>query len=108
MVVASGILRIAGLSDLHHRRTAELAAPHHERRIQQAPLFEILDQRGGGLIGDVAVLLKVAIQIRVLVPTGVHHQNEPHPRSTMRRASRQLVAKGCVGCLPTPYISSVA
>ena len=44
---------------LHHRRAAKLAAPDHQRVVEQAALLQILDQRGAGLVGVVAVLLEV-------------------------------------------------
>ena len=37
----------AVVAALHHRRAAELAAPDHERVVQQAALLEVFDQRGG-------------------------------------------------------------
>ena len=43
---ASGV-RIA----FHHRRAAEFAAPDDQRVVEQAALFQILDQRGAGLVG---------------------------------------------------------
>ena len=36
---------------LDHRRAAELAAPDHERVVQQAALLQIGDQGGAGLVG---------------------------------------------------------
>ena len=47
----------AVVAALHHRRAAELAAPDHERVVEQAALLQILDQRRAGLIGVLAVLL---------------------------------------------------
>ena len=44
-MIAAGIIRIGRIADLHHRRAAELAAPNHQRRIQQSALLQILDQR---------------------------------------------------------------
>ena len=41
---------------LHHRRAAELAAPDHQRVLEQAALLQILDQRRGSLVRVVAVL----------------------------------------------------
>ncbi len=68
VMVAAGVFRVARLSDFYHGGAAELAAPDHERRVEQAPLFQVLEERGGGLVGDVAVFFEVAIQIGVLVP----------------------------------------
>ena len=45
MMVAAGVVRIAGVPDLDHGRAAELAAPDHQRAIQQAALLQVLEQR---------------------------------------------------------------
>src|SRR6185312_7819947 len=53
---------------LDHRRTAEFPAPDHERAVQHSALLEVLNQRGGGLVGIDAIFLDVVDKVRVLVP----------------------------------------
>ena len=38
------------LAHLTHRRAAKLAAPHNKRPVEQAALFQVGDQRAGGLV----------------------------------------------------------
>ena len=40
-----GMMVAAVVAPLHHRRAAELAAPDHERVVEQAALLQVLDQR---------------------------------------------------------------
>src|SRR5947208_9283550 len=40
------IVMVAALSRFRFRRTAELAAPHHQRTVEEAAPFEILEQAG--------------------------------------------------------------
>ena len=54
MVVAAQAAAQRGVG-LDHRRAAELAAPDHQRVVEQAALLEVLDQRGGGPVGGAAV-----------------------------------------------------
>ena len=79
-MVAAGVFGVARVADFDHRRAAEFPAPDDERVVEQSALLQVVDQRRGRLIGNVAVLLELAIQIRVLVPTGVHQ----HARSGRR------------------------
>ena len=45
----------AVVAPLDHRRAAELAAPDDQRVVEQPALLQVLDQRGAGLVGVVAV-----------------------------------------------------
>ena len=60
---------------LHHGGAAKFAAPHDERFIQQAALFEVLDQGDGGLVGFQAALLEiedeVAVRPAMMVPAAM-------------------------------------
>ena len=53
---------------LHQRLAAKLAAPDHERFIEQAALFEIAEQRGDGLVDLGTVNLQVLLDAVVRVP----------------------------------------
>src|SRR5205823_4613557 len=46
----------------------ELPAPDHERVVEQAALFEVLDERGGSLIRITALAANLHRQVAVLVP----------------------------------------
>lgn len=73
---ATGVL--AGRPVLHHRGAPELASPHDQRRIEQAPLLEIGYERGRGPVGREALLLEAGLQFRVVVPSRVDQLHEPH------------------------------
>src|SRR5260370_635207 len=62
VMVPAGVARVLWLADLAHGCAAKLAAPDHQRRIQQAALFKVLDKRRSGLVGDVAVLLELLVE----------------------------------------------
>ncbi len=53
---------------LHHRGAAKFTAPHHQRIVQHAALFEILDQGGSSAIGVEAILRDVFFERAVLIP----------------------------------------
>ena len=59
-------------------RAAELAAPDHQRVVQQAALLEVLDQRGRGLVGVAALAANLLGQRGVLVPAHVEELDEAH------------------------------
>src|SRR5205807_367046 len=61
---------------LDHRRAAELAAPDHQRVVQQAALLQVLDQGGAGPVGVLAVLGQVLLEVAVLVPGLVEQFHE--------------------------------
>ena len=56
---AAGVL--AGRPVFHHRGAPELASPHDQRRIQQAPLLEVGYERGRGPVGCKALLLEAGL-----------------------------------------------
>src|SRR5262249_18827607 len=76
MMVAARIFRAACVPYLHHGSAAEFPAPNNQRRIEQAETLQILDQSGAALVRDVAILLQLAIEVRVLVPTRMHQHHE--------------------------------
>ena len=73
-VMVAAVVRAA----LDHRRAAELAAPQHQRVVQQAALLEIPDQRRARLVRILAVLLQAVDQVAVLVPGLVEQLDEAH------------------------------
>ena len=85
MVKAFGMMVAAVVAALHHRRAAELAAPDDQRVVEQAALLEVLDQRGAGLVGVLAVLLEV---LRPGCRAG------PRPRGRAGRSARRARPAG--------------
>ena len=63
VVVAAGLL--AGLGD---RQAAELAAPDHQRLVEQPALVEVGQQAGDRLVGLAGELLVVPLDVGVAVP----------------------------------------
>ena len=57
---------------------AELAAPDHQRLVEQTALFQVLDEGGGGLVDVLALAADLRRQAAVLVPAAVHELDEPH------------------------------
>ena len=80
-----GVMVAAVVAALHHRRAAELAAPDDQRVVEQAALLQVLDERGAGLVGVLAVLLEVA---RPGCRAG------PRPRGRAARSARRARPAG--------------
>src|SRR5436190_11860934 len=57
---------------------AEFRGPDNQRRIEQAALLEVLEQGGNRLIGHLAVLLELDIEVAVVVPGGMHDVDKPN------------------------------
>jgi len=53
---------------LDHRCAPELAAPDHQRIIEQPALLQVFHQRRARLVGVFAIFLQVVHQVPVLVP----------------------------------------
>src|SRR5262249_13879924 len=66
MVVAAVV--VGGELALGVACAAEFAAPDNESVVQQAALFQFLDESGGGLVGIAGLNPNLAGQIVVLVP----------------------------------------
>ena len=62
------VMVAAVVASLDHRSAAELAAPNDQRVVEQAPLFEVAQQRGGGFVGCSALLFESADESAVMVP----------------------------------------
>jgi hypothetical protein len=76
MMVPPAVLGVGGIADFNHWSSSKLATPNDESGIEQSTLLEVLDEGRGGLIRDVAVLFEGLVEIRVLVPTGVHEHHK--------------------------------
>ena len=95
MVVAAQVLGI--VASLVHGRAAELPAPHHERRVQQAPLLQVPHQRRRGLVdlaaqGGQAVDDVVALARAVVVPAAVVELHKAH--AALHEPARQEAVVG--------------
>jgi hypothetical protein len=73
---------IAAVAALGGRGPAELAAPPHQRVVEQAAALEVAEQAGDGPIDLAGVLLVVAAEVGVPVPldgrVAVRHLDEAH------------------------------
>ena len=52
------------IADFTHWRSSKLTAPDHESFFKQSAIFEIPDERCGGLVNFLAGLLKSFIQVK--------------------------------------------
>ena len=59
---------VAAVAALAHRRPAELAAPDHQRRVEQPAPFQVLQQTRDRLVALAAVQGVVALDVAVGVP----------------------------------------
>ena len=57
---------------------AEFSAPDHQRAVEQTPLLEIADQRGGRPIDLARDLLQGLSEVRVVIPVGVIELYKAH------------------------------
>src|SRR5947207_15298907 len=57
---------------------AKFTAPDDQCVVQHAALFEVLDERGAGAVGDFAVFGNVLLEVSVLIPGFVKNLDEPH------------------------------
>ena len=62
------------------RSTAELAAPQHERVVEQPALLQVLEQPHDGLIGLLAEPRQVAANVTMMVPAVHRDLHEPDAR----------------------------
>jgi hypothetical protein len=78
----AGDVVIPSIRTLGRRHPAEFAAKQHQGILQQAALFEIVQQRGCGLIGHGGLIDQPLVQIVVVVPARLADFDEPHARLT--------------------------
>ena len=89
VIASSGLGRVA----LSEGRATKFATPNDERVVEHSTFLQILDQCRRWCLRIDALFFELGEQIVVLVPTGVHQLHESVPRSSRRRATRQLLAK---------------
>src|SRR5437867_9893493 len=75
MMIATVLVR--GQLALTINRAPEFSAPDNQRVLQEAPLFQVLDERGARLVGIAALACDLFGQLVVLVPAPVEQLNEP-------------------------------
>src|SRR5207249_11265052 len=90
-VTRSRVLASASIRELPVHRPSKLAAEHHERVVEHAALFQVLDQRSRALVDVLGLPGELRRQIPVLIPTDMTHLNKSdaplfHP------ASQQAIA----------------
>src|SRR5687767_15284967 len=73
---AAVVMVAAVIAALDHRRAAEFASPDDDGVLQEAPLLEIHNEGGAGLVGVEGVLLHAGRQVAVLVPRFVKELDE--------------------------------
>src|SRR3984957_15881417 len=94
MMIATAVFRIAGIANFDHRRAPEFPAPQNQSRIEQPALLQIANERGCRSVGDVAIFLEIAIEIRMLIPTGVHQHHESHTALDHPARQKTVGSKG--------------
>ena len=63
---------------LNEDRSTKLADPNDDGVVQHSPLFEVLDEGGGRLIGVSTLERELGVEIGVLVPAAVHELDKPN------------------------------
>ena len=98
MMIAAEVRR--GQLALAVGRAAELAAPDHERVVEQAALLQIGDQRGAGLVDVVALQREIRRQVVVLIPAAMVELDETH--AALGQPAREQAVRGeaCRACAP--------
>ena len=92
---------------LDHRRPAELAAPDHQRVVEQAALLQVLDQRRAGLVGVLAILLEIRHEVAVLVPRLVEQLDEPDAPLDQPAGEQAVVGERRLAWLGAVHVEDV-
>ena len=93
---------IASIAALRHGRPPELAAEHHQRVVQHAALLQIGDQRRGGPIHFLGLVLNAGFNVGMVIPIAVIKLNEAHaalgqpPGQQAVRSERAIARLGAV------------
>src|SRR5207244_2425041 len=92
---------IASVAALAHRRPPELAAPHDQRRIEQAAPLQVLEEPGDGFVALLAVAAVVALDVAVGVPLAAGAAVELHEADAAldETAGQQTVSPHSLGGL---------
>src|SRR5207245_707838 len=93
MMIAAMLLGIIDVA-LAKDGSAKLAAPDHERVVEHAALLEVLDQRGGRLIGVLALNLELRRQVLMLIPAGVNELDIAHAAFRQPPGQQAMTGKG--------------
>src|SRR5262249_31963072 len=90
---------IASVAALAHRRPAKLAAPDHQRAVEQATPLQVLEQSGDRPIALAAVLGMVPLPIGVRVPfaAGAHVDLHAADAALHEPSGQQTVAAVVLG-----------
>ena len=108
VVVVVAAVDLAGVGarvrQLDRRRAAELAAPDHQRVVEQAALLQVGEQRGDGLVALAGQLAVVDLDVVVVVPRLALRRARP-ARSARRARSAGGRSAICRACVPGPYMS---
>ena len=95
-MVAAPAACVSLMSPWQERRAAELAAPDHQRVVEQAALLQVLHQRGRrGWSVSLALDLELRGQVAVLVPAGVHELHEAHAALDQPPGHQAVVGERC-------------
>src|SRR5437867_190495 len=88
MVVAA---YLSGLAAFAHRCAPELAAPNHQRMIEQPAALQIANQRSSGLVDLLADLIERLADIGVMVPVGMIKLHEPYTALDEARREQAVI-----------------
>src|SRR5437763_4839208 len=95
------------ITTLDHRCAPKFSAPDYERVLQHPALFQVLDQRGAGLVRVAAILLEVSDQIAVLVPGFVEKLNKAHATFNEPPREQTIIRKGRLARLSAVHFKDV-
>src|ERR1700686_2632894 len=91
MMIAAGVIEFFLPAELTERCAAELPAPNDQGALQQSTLLQVLNQRSDRAGRDVAILLKLLVQLAVLIPGRMRDHDEAH--SALDQAPRQQAVR---------------
>src|SRR5438093_11493426 len=77
MMVAPEFATSVGIA-LDHGGAAKFTAPNDEGIVEQTALFEVLDERGAGLVGEAGLDIKATVDFAMMVPAFVEELDETH------------------------------
>jgi hypothetical protein len=83
-------------------RASELAAPDHERLVQQPALLEVAEQTGNRFVSGKATLLETLVEIAMVVPIVVADLDETHASLNETAGNQTLAAEVVGSSFPTP------
>src|SRR5262249_40006641 len=84
--------------------SSEFAPPDDQGRIEQAALFQVLDQGGGGLIGTPAFKPELIGQIGVMVPVAMEQLHKAYAALRQAAGQQAIVGKRGLAGLSTVHL----